>query len=192
MLIQNETTAKPKRIGEIMNPKIRREQILNILKKSQIAVSGENISKAIGVSRQIVVQDIAELRREGFPITSTYRGYCLNVPVTFSRTIKMHHTNEQTEDELYTIVDLGGAVVDVSVNHRVYGKLTAPLDIKSREDVSAFMNDIRTGKSVPLMNVTSCYHYHLIRAESEEILDRIEALLRAKGYTAQLLPYEKA
>ena len=154
-------------------------------------MSGGSIGKIIGVSRQVIVQDIAMMRLEGSPILSTSRGYLLNEPVTFSRTVKMYHTNDQTEDELCTIVDLGGTVADVSVNHRVYGKLTAPLGIKSRRDIHAFMQDIRTGKSVPLMNVTSGYHYHLITAPTEEILDEIEAALREKKYTAELLPYEK-
>lgn len=169
----------------------RREQILRILKNAASPMSGGSIGKIIGVSRQVIVQDIAMMRLEGSPILSTSRGYLLNEPVTFSRTIKMYHTNDQTEDELCTIVDLGGTVADVSVNHRVYGKLTAPLGIKSRRDIHAFMQDIRTGKSVPLMNVTSGYHYHLITAPTDEILDEIEAALREKKYTAELLPYEK-
>ena len=174
-----------------MNGEKRREQIMSILRSGTSPMSGAVIGKLIGVSRQVIVQDMAILRLEGKPIHSTSRGYLLNEPAAFSRTLKMYHTNEQTEDELYTIVDLGGTVTDVSVNHRVYGRLTAPLGIKSRRDVQAFMQDIRTGKSVPLMNVTSGYHYHLITAESEAVLDEIEAALREKKYTAPLLPYEK-
>jgi len=174
-----------------MNGEKRREQIVSILRSGKSPMSGAVIGKLIGVSRQVIVQDIAILRLEGKPIIATSRGYLLNEPTAFSRTLKMHHTNEQTEDELYTIVDLGGTVTDVSVNHRVYGKLTAPLGIKSRRDVQAFMQDIRSGKSVPLMNVTSGYHYHLITAESEAILDEIESALQEKKYTAPLLPYEK-
>jgi len=175
-----------------MNGENRRGQILKLLKSSPSPLSGSSISKIIGVSRQVIVQDIAMMRLEGTPIIATSRGYIINEPVTVSRVIKMHHTNEQTEDELYTIVDLGGTVIDVSVHHRVYGKLTAPLGIKSRRDVQTFMQDIRSGKSVPLMNVTSGYHYHLISAENEEILDEIENALNAKKYTAALLPYETA
>ena len=174
-----------------MNGEKRREQIVSILRSGTSPMSGTVIGKLIGVSRQVIVQDIAILRLEGKPIISTARGYLLNEPTAFSRTLKMYHTNEQTEDELYTIVDLGGTVTDVSVNHRVYGRLTAPLGIKSRRDVQVFMQDIRSGKSVPLMNVTSGYHYHLITAESEAILDEIESALREKKYTAPLLPYEK-
>ncbi len=80
------------------------------------------LGRETGVSRQVVVQDIALLRTMGYPILSTARGYVLNVSKHASRFFKVCHTNEQTEDELVTIVDLGGTVVDVMVNHRVYGK----------------------------------------------------------------------
>lgn len=169
----------------------RRERILHMLRQANAPLTGKQLGSAADVSRQVVVQDIALLRTQGIPILATPRGYILNEPKLVSRTVKVQHNNEQTEDELCTIVDLGGIVVNVMVNHRVYGKLTAPLDIKNRRDIQTFMNDIRTGKSVPLMNVTSGYHYHLIAAESEEILDEIETALRTKEYTAELLPYEK-
>ncbi|MBO5524321.1 MAG: DNA-binding transcriptional regulator, partial [Roseburia sp.] len=106
------------------------------------------------------------------------------------RVIKVCHTNEQVEDELTTIVDLGGSVANVMVNHRVYGMLDAPLEIKNRRDVAKFVNDLKTGKSTSLLNVTSGYHFHKISAESEEILDEIEEALRQKNYLAELLPYE--
>ncbi len=74
-------------------------------------------------------------------------------------------------------MDLGGCVLDVMINHRVYGKVTAPLNIKNRRDIQIFMNDIESGKSAPLMNVTSGYHFHRV-SEQEEILDEIEEALR--------------
>ena len=92
--------------------------------------------------------------------------------------------------QLNTIVDLGGAVLNVMVNHRVYGKITADLDVRNRRDAERYLEGIRTGKSYPLMTVTSGYHFHRIAAETEEQLDEIEAALRAKGYLAEILPYE--
>lgn len=137
-----------------------------------------------------MVQDIALLRTQGYPIVSTARGYFLVEDQQAVRWIKVYHTNEQVEEELTTIVDLGGEVLDVMVNHRVYGKVTAPLHIKSRRDVQRFVDNLRTGKSTPLLNVTSGYHFHRISAESEEVLDEIEATLKEKNFTAELLPYE--
>lgn len=168
----------------------RRKLLLKMMRKGTAPVSGSALGKSTGVSRQVVVQDIALLRMEGYPIISTARGYYLDEPNQSVRVIKVHHTNEQMEDELTTIVDLGGCVIDVTVNHKVYGKLGAMLGIKSRRDVQSFLNDLKEGKSTPLLNVTSGYHYHKIGAETEEILDEIEEALEKKGYLAQLLPYE--
>ena len=159
----------------------RRKEILSMIRDTDTPVSGTAIGKKTGVSRQVVVQDIALLRTQGYPIISTARGYLLDEPKQAVRIFKVCHT----------IVDLGGCVVNVMVNHRVYGKLDAPLNIKSRRDVQNFMDDLKTGKSTPLLNVTSGYHFHKISAESEEVLDEIEEALKKKGYLAELLPYEQ-
>lgn len=168
----------------------RRKKILSLMQQSEKPLSGSLLGTETGVSRQVVVQDIALLRTEGHAIVATARGYILDEPKDIYRIIKTCHTNEQTEDELQTIVDLGGCVADVMVNHKVYGKMSAPLNIRNRRDIQKFMEQLRTGKSVPLMNVTSGYHFHRVTAESEEILDEIEAALREKEMLAEVLPYE--
>lgn len=170
----------------------RRKRILFLMRESDRPLSGAQLGSQTGVSRQVVVQDIALLRTEGYPIVSTARGYFLNEPKHATRLMKVYHTNEQVEDELTTIVDLGGCVQNVMVNHRVYGRMEAALNIKNRRDVQMFLNDLRTGKSVPLLNITSGYHFHRIAAETEAILDEIEEALRGKGYLAEVLPYEAA
>lgn len=169
----------------------RRRQILKLMEESSTPLSGGALGAATGVSRQVVVQDIALLRTEGYSIVATARGYLLDKPSHLTRLVKVCHTTEQTEDELTTIVDLGGCVIDVMVNHRIYGKMSAPLNIKNRRDVQVFMNNLKTGKSSPLLNVTSGYHFHQISADSEEILDEIEEALREKNFLSELLPYEK-
>ncbi len=168
----------------------RRKQILSLMRESSKPLSGSTLGTATGVSRQVVVQDIALLRTEGHSILATARGYVLNEPKHLTRSFKVYHTNERTEEELTTIVDLGGCILDVMVNHRIYGKMSAPLNIKNRRDVQVFMNNLRTGKSTPLLNVTSGYHFHRIAADSEEILDEIETALREKNFLSELLPYE--
>lgn len=168
----------------------RRKKILAMMRQSAKPLSGGALGRETGVSRQVVVQDIALLRTEGHPIVATARGYILDEPKRAERVIKVFHTNEQTEEELTMIVDLGGCIIDVMVNHRVYGKVSAPLNIKNRRDVQVFMNHLRTGKSTPLMNVTSGYHFHRISADQEEILDEIEEALREKHFLTEVLPYE--
>ena len=174
-----------------LNGAQRRKKILELMAQSDKPLSGTALGKATGVSRQAVVQDIALLRTEGQPIMATARGYMLEKSDEVVRLLKMCHTSEQTEEELTTIVDLGGSILDVMVNHRAYGKVSARLHIRSRRDVQVFVDQIRTGKSTPLLNVTSGYHFHHISAPSEEILDEIEAALREKGFLAEFLPYEQ-
>ena len=108
----------------------------------------------------------------------------------FQNQLKVRHGVEQAGDELTSIVDAGGAVLNVIVNHRVYGKITADLDIRNRRDVERYLHDIESGKSFPLLTVTSGYHFHRIAAEDEQTLDEIEAMLKEKGYLADLMPYE--
>lgn len=163
----------------------RREGIIQHIKESKVPVSGQKLASLYDVSRQVIVQDIALIRAAGYDIMSTNRGYILNAPVSLSKTFKVQHTNEQTEEELCAIVDLGGCVENVMVNHRVYGKMEAPLNINSRRKVKAFVDDIENGKSSPLLNITSGYHYHNISADSEETLDLIENMLREKGFLVE-------
>ena len=124
------------------------------------------------------------LKGSGYDILSTHIGYIIQKSPLKECVFKLHHTTDQTEDELTTIVDLGDTVVDVFVWHKVYGKMSAQLNIFSNLHVKQFIEGVRTGKSTELMNITGGYHYHTIRADSEEILDNIEKQLNFKGYIA--------
>lgn len=162
----------------------RRKEIIMFLMSQKEAVSGGVLSEKFGVSRQIIVQDISVLKAAGFDILSTHYGYIVQDSPFHERCMKLYHTTEQTEDELQTIVNLGGTVVDVFVWHKVYGKVSADLNIFSELHVKQFIEGVRSGKSTELMNITGGYHYHTIRAESEKILDEIEKKLDEKGYIA--------
>jgi len=163
----------------------RRQDMLNRMKESGRPIAGHELAAFYQVSRQVVVQDIALIRAAGHDVLSTNRGYILNVPRASSRIFKVSHTDKDMEDELLTIVDLGGTVVNVMVNHRVYGKLRADLGIDSRRKVNEFMEDMRSGKSSPLKNITSNYHYHLVEADNERVLDMIEEALKNKGFLVE-------
>lgn len=56
--------------------------------------------------------------------------------------------------------------------------------------MAAYLQSIRTGKSQPLMNLTSGYHYHTVLAESSEVLDTIQNKLMDAGFLAPLTDYE--
>lgn len=160
----------------------RRKEIAAVLLSSENPVSGSTLAEQFGVSRQIIVQDISLLKASGYEILSTHHGYILQSSPLKERVFKLKHTEEQTEDELNTIVDLGGTVADVFVWHKAYGKVEAKLNIFSRLHVKQFIEAVRTGKSTELMNITGGYHYHTVRAESEESLDKIGKALYDKGY----------
>ncbi len=165
----------------------RRKAIANRLLSANQAISGGELSKEFGVSRQIIVQDITMLKSSGYDIISTHNGYIIQKSPLKERVFKLHHTTEQTEDELNTIVDLGGTVVDVFVWHKVYGKMVAPLNIFSRLHVKQFIEGVRSGKSTELMNITGGYHYHTVRADSENVLNLIETALENKALIAPII-----
>lgn len=162
----------------------RRKAIVNLLLASKKPISGGELSEQFNVSRQIIVQDITVLKGLGYEILSTHNGYVMQKSPFVERVFKLKHTTEQTEDELTTIVDLGGTIVDVFVWHKVYGRISATLNIFSKLHVKQFLEGVRTGKSSELMNITGGYHYHTVRAESESILDKIGETLQAKNYIA--------
>lgn len=163
----------------------RRQEILKNIKESDRPVSGSKLAKDYDVSRQVIVQDIALLRASGYDIISTNRGYVLEGQTCAERVFKVRHTDEQLETELCTIVDLGGQVKNVMVNHKVYGHIEAELGITSRRKVKEFLEDIESGKSTPLKNITSDYHYHTVTADSEETIGMIEEELRKLGFLVE-------
>ena len=160
----------------------RRKALSTLLLSEKKPIPGGELATMFGVSRQIIVQDIAILKGSGYDILSTHHGYIIQKSPLSERIFKIKHTKEETEDELSTIVGLGGTVVDVFVWHKVYGKITAPLNIFSMLQVKQFIEGVRTGKSTELMDITGGYHYHTVRADSDAILDKIEDELKKKKY----------
>ena len=165
-----------------MKAKERRTEIANLLMSRKEAIAGGELARIYGVSRQIIVQDIGVIKAQGYGIFSTHSGYVVHKSPLAERPIKVRHTSEQTEDELNTIVDLGGTVVDVYVCHKIYGKIAAQLNIFSRLHVKQLMEGVDGDESGELMNVTGGFHYHTIRADNEQIIDNIEKALADKGY----------
>jgi transcriptional regulator of NAD metabolism len=173
-----------------MKAEMRRKEILARLSKAVSPISASRLAEDLGVSRQVIVQDIALLRAKGESIASLSRGYVLEKKDRFERIFKIHHTNDEVSKELNLIVDAGGTVVDVFIYHKVYGTVRAPMNISNRLQVNKFLSDIASGKSSLLMNVTSGYHYHTVRADNENTLVFIENSLREHGFLAPLQEYE--
>ena len=164
----------------------RREQLVELLRNADAPISGTDLAKHLGVSRQVIVQDIALLRAVNKNILSTNKGYVLYSPEQESGRVKrsfpVTHTKEQIRDELYTIVDYGGKVLDVVVEHDIYGQIMVDLILHNRLDVDEFVERIEHSKSRPLKVLTDGEHWHTVEADSEKVLDKIEEMLRMKGY----------
>lgn len=158
----------------------RQKEIINVLQSSNNPISGEVLGEKFGVSRQIIVKDIGVLKAFGIEIISTNKGYKIDNSEKLTRIIESKHEDVDIKDELNTIVDNGGIIIDVFINHSVYGVIKKDLDIHSRNGVNNFVKNMTI--STPLKNLTENVHYHTIRANDIKTLDNIEKALKEKGY----------
>lgn len=165
-----------------MNAENRRQAILTLLSQSDAPVSAGTLASRFSVSRQIIVGDIALLRAAGADISATPRGYTVHREQEgLLRTVACIHTKEQTEQELNIMVDNGCAVLDVVVEHPIYGQMTGQLQLSSRYDVAQFMERLRTAGGAPLSALTDGIHLHTLRCPDEAAYQRTCDQLRAAG-----------
>lgn len=167
----------------------RRANIIGFLSTRTTPVSGTELAKQFGVSRQVIVQDIALLRAENRDILSTNKGYLLFKPEPKSHmmrdVIMVKHNSSQILDEMASIVELGGKMLDVSIDHDLYGQIRCDLVINNMEDAKEFVKNIQQSRSKPLNVLTDDYHYHTISAPSKKAMDLIKGDLKEKGYLVE-------
>ncbi len=163
----------------------RRRKILELLKTEKQPLSASAIAGRFQVSRQVIVGDIALLRAANVSISATPRGYILadenNRPGEIIHTIACRHDGKGLEEELYTIVDNGCGVLDVIVEHAVYGQLSGQLQIFSRYDADNFFKKLERDHASPLCDLTGGIHLHTISCRTEEAYERVMEELNAKG-----------
>ena len=164
----------------------RRAEILSLIGNSGSPVAANFLSEKYSVSRQVIVQDIAILRAQGYGVISTNRGYVLDSGLRAERVFKCRHTLQELVDESEIIISRGGKVEDISVHHRVYGKISARLELSTLRHAEELYRSLVSGASKPLMSVTDGYHYHTVSGENEQTLDEIEVALREKGYLIEI------
>ena len=164
----------------------RRREILSLLGNTENPIPANMLKEKFDVSRQVIVQDIAILRANGYDITSTNRGYVLNTKVQATRVFKCRHSFEELVEEGELIISSGGRIEDIFVNHRIYGRISARLALYNRIHVEELYRSLVSGASKPLMSVTDGYHYHTVSAESEGVLDEIESKLRGRGFLIEI------
>lgn len=163
----------------------RRHDLLAMLKASSEPHNGQSLADYFKVTRQIIVQDIALLRADGAPIISTNRGYLYkeSPKTTYChRLLKVKHKTKDIQAELEAIIDNGGRVKTILVEHPVYGELQTYLKLTCRRDIGHFLNQVDSNDFRPLSSLTDGSHYHLIEADSEDDLDSIEKSLAELGF----------
>ena len=161
----------------------RRREIARSLGREPVSATA--LAERLGVSRQVIVQDVAILRAEGAKILSTNRGYVAAGGPRAERVFKVRHTDAQVREELFLIGDARGRGENVHLGLKLYGKYRPPIGTRSRREAEAFAEKIESGVSRPLKNITGSYHYHTVSAESEAALDQIGRELRARGFLAE-------
>ena len=159
----------------------RRTAIYKQLTTAQTPISATALAQQFSVTRQVVVGDIALLRAEGHSITATPRGYVIPSETGLLRTIACHHSSEDTQKELFAMVDCGCTVVDVIVEHPVYGQLTAPLALSSRYDVEQFIHRMKTSHAQPISALTGGVHLHTLSCPSEAVFAHLKETLADMG-----------
>ena len=163
----------------------RRNWLYAYLKEQTHPVTGAELAKLANVSRQVIVNDITLLKATNHAIVATSQGYILlpNKENDYvQRKVACIHQSHETEDELLTLVDAGITVEKVMIEHPVYGEITSPIMVSSRQDVELFLKKIRESEAAFLLELTSGIHLHLLSAPSEDILDKGIDALRKKGY----------
>jgi len=166
-----------------MDGEKRREKLVKMLKETKTPISGGAFSKALNVSRQIVVGDIALLRASGTDIIATNSGYILNEKNGSEVvTVKVRHKTMDAYDVLCTMVDEGVKITSVYVMHGAFGKLEVPLDFSSRSDIRTFSEKMLNAGERTLGELTNGIHYYTIASDNQVALLRAQKALNDKGY----------
>lgn len=162
----------------------RRQELVRRLRTSGQPVLGSDLAEQFGVSRQVLVQDMAILRAAGTDIIATPRGYLLRHagPSAHHAVLRVQHTRDQIEDELTILVDLGIRVLDVTVDHPVFGQLRGNLNIASRQDIREFLERLQATDSAPLLAMTGGRHSHSVESPRPDLLDKACDELKQHGY----------
>lgn len=165
----------------------RRVEIVKILTESKAPVSGSYLASVLGVSRQIVVGDIALMRAAGTEIIATNSGYILapHKSEVKSVRVKVKHKHEDSFDEICTIIDEGARLINEGINHDVYGEIIVPLNITNRSEAKRHTEAMLSCNGEDLMILTGNSHFHDIEADNELILLRVQKALHEKGYLSR-------
>lgn len=166
-----------------MRAEERRQTVLRLLQSSSQPISASALAGRLSVSRQVIVGDIALLRAGGEEILATPRGYCFQPSQPgLIRRVAVRHSDGEMEAELNVMVDQGCTVVDVIVEHPLYGQLTGALQLSNRYDVAQFIARSQSSDAQPLSTLTGGIHLHTLLCPDEAAFRRVQTALRDQGF----------
>ena len=158
-----------------MKSEERRNLIIQTLSMCNSSISASMLANQFFVTRQIIVADIALLRASGYQIIADNKGYKLiTANDDLIKRIAVQHSKDGVNSEFYAIVDNGGKVLDVIVDHPVYGKISVELNISSRYEADEFVKKLNETNSNPISLLTQGIHLHTIEIPNKESFERIK------------------
>lgn len=161
----------------------RRESIVKLLRKNNKAIKGIDLANKFGVTRQIIVKDIAILRAKGSNIIATPEGYIYNIDINRVKSIiAVNHSIDNMIEELQVVVKYGGIIENVIVEHPLYGEIIGNMMIKNLNDLNKFEESFKNIDAKPLSELTNGIHLHTISADTEEDIEAIKKELEEKGF----------
>ncbi|SHH30226.1 transcription repressor NadR [Tepidibacter thalassicus] len=164
----------------------RRKEIEKILNNSIEPIKGADLADKFNVSRQVIVQDIAILRAKGVNIIATPQGYLFpkfeNKNVIKVITSKHHSNIKEIKEELSIIIDMGGKILDVIIEHPIYGEIRGIINVSSRKELDEFIHKLEITNSQGISSLTNGIHFHTIEVKNEDVYCEIIKKLEDKGY----------
>jgi transcriptional regulator of NAD metabolism len=157
----------------------RQAQLRRLLQAAEAPLPAGELAVRFGVSRQVIVQDVAVLRAAGQPVVATARGYITSAAARHQAVVAVRHGPDQVAAELYGLVDAGVRIVDVLVEHPLYGELRGSLFLASRADVDLWLARARGCRAHMLSELTDGQHFHTLESDRPEAIERARACLRS-------------
>lgn len=162
----------------------RRSALLRLLQERRRPVTGSELAQRFGVSRQVIVQDIALLRAQGADIVATAQGYLYgpsSASPVVTRRLACRHSPGETRAELTALVEAGCRVLDVIVEHPLYGEIRGLLLLRTPADVEDFVRRLESHGAQLLSSLTEGVHLHTVEADSPAALEKAVQALRQLG-----------
>lgn len=161
----------------------RRDKIIEYLDRAESAITGSFLSENLGVSRQIIVQDIAILRANGKDIKATPSGYTLNKKdMGIIKRVAVKHSSDNIKEELEIFINSGAKIIDVIVEHPVYGEIKGNLNIKNNTELNDFLKKSERNSAKMLSELTEGVHIHTVSFDNEKNYEVLIEKLKEKNY----------